>query len=454
MKGRKFTPSILILTVLLILFCALGFGGSLRASASSEEIYQKLRLFSEVLDIVQKSYVEEVNPKDLIYGAIRGMLGSLDPHSSFMTPDDYKELQIETKGSFTGIGIEITIKDGILTVVSPIEGTPAYRAGIKAGDKIIKINGKPTKNMSLFEAVKLLRGPKGTKVTISILREGWTELKDITIVRDVIPIISVRSRTLEPGYGYIRISTFQEKTSRELRKALEKLEKENNPLKGLVLDLRNNPGGLLDQAVKVADEFLDRGLIVYTNGRLKNQSMKFEATPNRHPHPYPLVVLVNEGSASASEIVAGALQDHHRAIIVGTQTFGKGSVQTIIPLEDGSAIRLTTARYYTPSGRSIQAKGITPDIIVPWAVCEPPKKKFHLIREKDLERHIPSETEKKSKKRPVPSLKEKNESPSKPPKKDTNDLRRDNQLEEALRILKSWQIFTKMRIDGAGIQPR
>jgi len=343
------------------------------ASATEEGTYEQLKLFASVYDLVQRYYVTEVEPQKLIYGAIEGMLRSLDPHSSFLKPTDYKELQIETKGSFTGIGIEISLRDGILTVVSPIEGTPAYKAGLKANDKIIKIEGKSTKNMGLIEAVKLLRGPKGTKVTISIFREGWNQLKDVTLTRDVIPIKSVRYHTLEQGYGYVRISNFQNKTSLELRKALNDLEKEGE-LKGLVLDLRNNEGGLLDQAVKVADQFLDEGLIVYTDGRIKDQIMRFTAHPDPEPSTYPIVILVNEGSASASEIVAGALQDHKRALVMGTQTFGKGSVQTIIPLEDGAAVRLTTALYYTPSGRSIQAKGIVPDIIVPFVPKKQEKK--------------------------------------------------------------------------------
>ena len=437
----------LFLVILLSLAFFLGF--SLRhsftvsaAPSDDDEIYKQLRLFSQVLDLVERSYVKEVDAKDLIYGAIQGMLSNLDPHSSFLKPDDYKELQIETKGSFTGIGIEITIRDGVLTVVAPIEGTPAWKAGLKSGDKIIKINGKLTKGMSLIEAVKLLRGPKGTKVTISIMRKGWTELKDITLVRDVIPIKSVRFYTIEPGYGYIRITNFQEKTPQELVKALEKLEKENNPMKGLIIDLRNNPGGLLDAAVRVADEFIDHGLIVYTEGRLKQQNLRFEATPNRRKHPYPVAVLVNEGSASASEIVAGALQDHKRAVIVGTRTFGKGSVQTIIPLPDGSAVRLTTAQYFTPSGRSIQAKGIEPDVVVPLLDPECLKKaeERRAIREKDLRGHLENHEAEKQKK-----TKEKKE--TLPDQKMMEHFKYDSQFQEALRLLKSWDILSQMHLD-------
>ncbi len=440
--------------MVIFLFLAFFIGFSLRqaitvSAASSDELYKQLKLFSQVLDIVQQNYIKEPNPQKLIYGAIQGMLSNLDPHSSFLKPEDYKELQIETKGSFTGIGIEITIRDGILTVVAPIEGTPAWRAGLKPGDKIIKINGKPTKGMSLVEAVKLLRGPKGTKVTISILRKGWTELKDITLVRDVIPIKSVHYCTIEPGYGYIRITNFQEKTHREVIKALNKLEKENNPMKGLIIDLRNNPGGLLESAVRVADEFLDHGLIVYTEGRLKQQSLRFEATPNARKHPYPIAVLVNEGSASASEIVAGALQDHKRAIIVGTRTFGKGSVQTIIPLPDGSAVRLTTAEYFTPNGRSIQAKGIEPDVVVPLLdpKCLKKAEEHHAIREKDLRGHIENQGNEK--------LEEKKEKPSENNSQKTltkeekmrERFKYDSQLQEALRLLKSWDILSQLRLD-------
>ncbi len=443
--------------MIVLFFMAFFIGFSLRQSitvsaASPDDLYKQLKLFSQVLDIVQQNYIKEPNPQKLIYGAIQGMLSNLDPHSSFLRPEDYKELQIETKGSFTGIGIEITLRDGILTIVAPIEGTPAWRAGLKPGDKIIKINGKPTKGMSLIEAVRLLRGPKGTKVTISILRKGWTELKDITIVRDVIPIKSVHYFTIEPGYGYIRITNFQEKTYREVIQALNKLERENDPMKGLIIDLRNNPGGLLESAVRVADEFLDHGLIVYTEGRLKPQNLRFEATPNTRKHPYPIAVLVNEGSASASEIVAGALQDHKRAIIVGTRTFGKGSVQTIIPLPDGSAVRLTTAEYFTPNGRSIQAKGIKPDVVVPLLdpSCLKRAELPHAIREKDLRGHIENhEVEKleEVKKETAKPHENKSQESSSQEIKMRERFKYDSQFQEALRLLKSWDILSQVSIE-------
>ena len=424
----------------------------LMASAATREAYEKLKLFSDVLDIVEKNYVEEVKTEDLIYGSIKGMLETLDPHSSFMTPDDFKELQVETKGVFSGIGIEITSKDGILTVVSPIEGTPAYKAGLKAGDRILKIDGKTTKNMSLTEAVKKLRGPRGTKVTISILREGWAEVKDFALVRDVIPIHSVKHKTLEESYGYVRIINFQDKTSQDLKSALDDLEQQNKPLKGLILDLRNNPGGLLDQAVKVADEFIEEGIIVYTDGRIKSQNVRFTAHGGEKPHPYPIIILVNEGSASASEIVAGALQDHKKAIILGAQTFGKGSVQTVIPLDDGSGLRLTTARYYTPGGRSIQAKGITPDIIVAsqFNLHGEEMKKIKILREKDLEHHIKNDREEAGPET-QPDIGEEVEKPdTDKDKKDDKDAgetsEEDIQLNRALQILKSWEIFSKVKV--------
>ncbi|MBW1938096.1 MAG: S41 family peptidase [Deltaproteobacteria bacterium] len=450
---EKFPKSGRYWIVIIVLICAFMVIGNYQAhqiaSAREDGTYEQLKIFGSVLDLVQRNYVEEIPPKKLIYGAVQGMLKSLDPHSSFMKPEDYKELQIETKGSFTGIGIEISLKDGILTVVSPIEGTPAYKAGLKANDKILKIEGKTTKNMTLIESVKLLRGAKGTKVTISIYREGWRRLKDVTLTRDVIPIQSVRSRILEDGYGYIRVSNFQNKTTFELKKAISELEK-GKGLKGLVLDLRNNPGGLLDQAVKVADVFLEKGLVVYTDGRIEEQKMRFEAHPNKHSHNYPIAVLVNEGSASASEIVAGALQDHKRAIILGVRTFGKGSVQTIIPLEDGSAVRLTTARYYTPNGRSIQAKGIEPDIEVPYTLQEKPKEKekiFHFPTERDLEGHLLNEEE------PIEddlsSVKDKKDKPEAVDSEvDSEEIQpppMDNQLEEAVRILKAWAIIKQIK---------
>lgn len=409
-----------------------------KTNTDDSNVYQYLRLFSNVLNIVQDNYVETVDTQRLIHGAINGMLRELDPHSSFMTPEEYKELQVETRGRFGGLGIEISMRDDILTVVAPLEGTPADRAGILAGDQIIKIDDQPTLDMTLTEAVRKMRGPKGTGVKLTIMRQGEQKPLEFDLVRDTISVQSVRFRTLEPGYAYVRISTFQSGTAQDLRKALNELEAVNDPLKGLILDLRSDPGGLLDQAVEVADEFLNQGLIVYTGGRLESQKMRFEATRNPKPRDYPIVVLVNSGSASASEIVAGALQDHNRAIIMGEPTFGKGSVQTVIPLADGSAIRLTTSLYYTPSGRSIQAKGIEPDILVvleiPSQDGEDPVDPLRRLREVDLPRHM------------------ENSKPSKDPKMDAaleesqRILAQDNQLRRALDLLKGYRIMDNIRV--------
>ena len=384
----------LIFTIIISIF-SLNFLNAKKQNPDDENLYKNLELFTKVLSIVKKDYVEDKTYKDLIYGAINGMLSSLDPHSSFLPPDSFKEMQVETKGEFGGLGIVITIKDGILTVVSPIEDTPAYKAGIKAGDKILKINGESTKDLTLMEAVKKLRGKPGTKVTISIFREGFKKLKDVTITRAIIKIKSVKKKMYENNIAYIRITQFQERTTRDLKKALKDLQKEYGEIKGLVLDLRNNPGGLLSQAVGVSDVFLKKGLIVYTKGRVENSSYKFFAHDDGDEGNYPIVVVVNAGTASASEIVSGALQDHKRAIIIGTQTFGKGSVQTIIPMDDGSAIRLTTAKYYTPSGRSIQAEGIKPDIEVPQRKLEKKKDTDEfIVREKNLKGHFENDKEK------------------------------------------------------------
>ena len=335
-----------------------------RAQALPDDTYKELQTFANVIAIVQKNYVEPVSTKDLINGAITGMLASLDPHSAYLTPDLYHDLEVETRGSFGGLGIEITVKNDILTVVAPIDGTPAAKAGIKSGDQIVKIDNDFTKGMTLTDAVKRMRGPKGSKIHLTMHREGIPDLFTVTVTRDVIRIDSVKAKDLKDGYDYIRISTFQDGSDTDMEHALDKFRKENHGhIKGLVLDLRDNPGGLLNQAVSIGDDLLDGGLVVYTQGRQENQQQKYFAHKKKNFDDFPMVVLVNGGSASASEIVAGALQDQRRAIIVGTQTFGKGSVQTILPLDDESALRLTTARYYTPNGRSIQAVGITPDVI-------------------------------------------------------------------------------------------
>ncbi|HEY3348136.1 MAG TPA: S41 family peptidase, partial [Nitrospirota bacterium] len=384
------TRASIIIAFVFVLGISLG-SVMVRYSQADNATYDNLRIFAEVLSMVQKNYVEEVNTKDLIYSAVKGMLNSLDPHSSFMTPEMYKEMQVDTKGEFGGLGIQIGVKDKMLTVISPIEDTPAYRAGIKAGDKVVKIDGQNTKDMTLTEAVDKMRGIKGTNVTLSIFREEFEKPKDFTLTRDVIKIKSVKSKLIDGDIGYVKINQFQEKTDTDLDKALKEFDDKN--IKGLIVDLRNDPGGLLNMAVDVAGEFLPPGkLVVYIKGRSGEKDEFF--TNNKSPRAdVPIVVLVNEGSASASEIVAGCLQDWGRAVIMGTQTFGKGSVQTVIGLSDGSGLRLTTAKYYTPKDRSIQNTGIKPDIEVkqPQAV-EAKKDDMHMLREKDLERHLNNET--------------------------------------------------------------
>jgi len=439
----------IILLILLVFLSGItiGLGQSHKVSALTNTVYEDLKVFTDVLGLVQKEYVEETKPKDLVQGAIKGMLETLDPHSAFLPPSAFKEMQEDTKGRFEGLGIEITVKDGVLTVVSPIEDTPAFKAGILAGDQILKIEAETTKDMNLLEAVKRLRGPKGSKVTITIMREGFGKPREFTLVREVIPIRSVRHELLEKHYGYIRISQFQEKTDADFDKALKALEEESKgTLKGLILDLRNDPGGLLDQAVKIADRFLDSGIIVSVEGRKEDQKMKFYAHPQGTIPLYPLVVLINSGSASGSEIVAGAVQDHGRGILLGTQTFGKASVQTIYPLKDGSGLRLTTARYYTPNGRSIQAKGIIPDIVVnpvkpeeTKEVAAPPNHPM----EKDLERHL-SDPEKTPSKEPEKALPKEKEKPRKEEVKEKEKKPADNQLDRGLDLLKSWEIFKKL----------
>jgi carboxyl-terminal processing protease len=349
--------SLLVVLTLLV-------GGSVASkSTESGATYEQLRLFTEVLSIVQNQYVDEVPPRELIYSAIKGTLRGLDPHSSFLDPESYREMQVETSGSFGGLGIEITLRDDVLTVVTPIDGTPAHRAGLAPGDRIVKIDGILTKDMQLSDAVKKMRGRPSTKVVITVVREGWAESRDFEITREQIRVQSVRTHDLGNGIGYLRVRQFQEQTAHDVEMALDKFNK--GGMKALVLDLRNNPGGLLTAAVEVSEKFLDDGkLVVYTEGRVRNQNMRFSAHAKNPLNSLPMVVLVNQGSASASEIVAGALQDYNRAVLVGTQTFGKGSVQTIIPLSDGSGLRLTTAKYFTPKGRSIHGKGITPDIVV------------------------------------------------------------------------------------------
>jgi carboxyl-terminal processing protease len=350
----------------------------------------ELRAFSEVFGRIKNNYVEPVEDKVLLQNAIRGMLTGLDPHSTYLDLEDFQELREGTTGEFGGLGIEVTMEDGFVKVVSPIDDTPAAKAGVLAGDLIIRLDDTPVKGMTLGEAVDIMRGQPDTNILLTIIREGEDKPLKIELTRAIIKVKSVKSRMLEPGFGYVRISTFASRTGASLKEAITNLKTENNgPLKGLVLDLRNNPGGLLDAAVEVSDTFLTKGLIVYTDGRVEDSKQKFNATPDDYLDGAPIVVLVNGGSASASEIVSGALQDHHRAVILGTKTFGKGSVQTVMPLTNDTAVKMTTARYYTPSGRSIQAEGIVPDIEVGGLrVSEVENSEFTPLREKDLSKHL------------------------------------------------------------------
>ncbi|MBI4737650.1 MAG: S41 family peptidase [candidate division NC10 bacterium] len=408
-------------------------GGVQHGTTAIEDTYEKLKVFTEILSLVQSNYVDEVKSRELIYGAVKGMLETLDPHSAFMPPETFREMQVETQGIFGGLGIEITVKDRTLTVVAPIEGTPADRAGIQPGDRIIKIEGQPTKDMTLMDAVRKLRGPKGSKVTITILREGSLEPLDVTLVREVIEVKSVRSKELGDGIYYVRVSSFQERTSKDLERVLEQAQKAGST--ALVLDLRNDPGGLLNQAVTVTDMFLDKGqLIVYTQGRIKNQDLRFTAEHSNGFPRWPMVVLVNGGSASASEIVAGALQDWKRAVILGTKTFGKGSVQTVIPLSDGSGLRLTTAKYFTPRGRSIHGTGIMPDIIV-----EPPKPEVSTQRQREEEARRLAPAERPREQR----IGDQEGEGVEIGRRDVVDLQKDVQLQRAMEILKATRILER-----------
>ncbi|MDA8140983.1 MAG: S41 family peptidase [Desulfobacteraceae bacterium] len=457
MFGSRNTSRWVMALVIILAIAVFAPGAYRLLAAEKEETYQGLKLFTDAIDIVQKDYVDEVQPKTLIENAIQGMVSSLDPHSSLLTPDAFKELQIDTQGEFTGIGIHVTMRDNLVTVISPIEGTPAYEAGIKAGDKIIKVDGTTTDNLN--DAVKRMRGPKGTEVTITIVREGEPKPMDFKLIRDVIPIHSVKAVQLQPGYGYVWITHFRENTLEDLLAALQKLEKADPPMKGLVLDLRDNPGGVLNQAIDVSDVFIDEGVIMTSKGRLKRHTKTYMATKSNPPRTYPMVVLINGGSASASEIVAGALQDSKRALLLGTTTFGKGSVQAIENLSDGYALKLTVARYYTPSGRSIQAKGVEPDIVVPHQIItEEVADKDRTFKERDLANHLESEggenapepKDKPKEKAPEPKdSKSKDKEGAKPVRSrvsplNAEQLLKDNQVRRALDILISHDIFKKL----------
>ena len=426
---------LLIITAVVIgvLGAALAVGVVSSQIVNAQGTYEDLRSFVDVLNVIKKNYVDEVKTKDLVSGAIKGMLSSLDPHSGYMSPEAFKEFQVETKGEFGGLGIQISMKDSILTVIAPIEDTPAYMAGIKAGDKILKIDGESTKNMSIQDAVSKMRGPKGKPVTLNIFREGWTEPKDIPIVRDIIKIKSVKAKMLKDEIGYIKLTQFQEMTSDDLTKALKDLKEKG--MKSIILDLRNDPGGLLNSAVDVAGQFLPpKKLVVYIKGRTGDKIEYFTEGDDPTYTDLPMVVLVNQGSASASEIVAGALKDWNRAVIVGIQTFGKGSVQTLIPLSDGAGLRLTTAKYYTPSGVSIQNVGITPDIVVKLEAKD--GKGISVIREKDLEGHLQNEKN-------IQAPDDEDKVPLEVQEKD------DVQLQRAIDALKTWEVIDKLKKKAA-----
>ncbi len=436
-------PWLRIMTALVIIF----FGSGVYSSgiAGDEKTYQSLKIFADVLQEIESNYVDTVDTEKLIQSAIKGMVVSLDPHSTFMPPEAFDELQDDTKGEFGGIGIVITLKKGILTVISPIEGTPAYEAGVQAGDVIIKIDGTSTKDMELWESVKMMRGPRGETVVITIVRDGEPEPMDFSLKRDIIPMESVRSDFIAPGYGYVWITNFRTNTTDDMEKALKKLEA-GQDLKGMIIDLRNNPGGLLNQAVEISDLFLEEGLIVSIKGRLEKHTEEFKATPNETKRNYPIVVLINGGSASASEIVAGALQDHKRAVILGSTSFGKGSVQSVRPLREGFGIKYTIARYYTPNGTSIQAEGIKPDIEVEHSIIEPKKEKKketvfdRMLREKDLKNHLEPEASEEE------TTQEKKDKEKKPAKGllDFERLKRDSQVKRALDILLGYEVFISL----------
>ena len=415
------------LGIVLILCALAGTPGTTKA----DEKYEPLKQFSQVMDLIERTYVREVSREELVQGAIKGMLKNLDPHSAYLDRESFQDMQVETSGEFTGIGIEITLMNGKLTVVSPIEDTPAYRAGLQSGDVILEIDGESTQDISIMDAVHKIRGPKGEAVVLTVMHPDSNRPEKIEVVRDVIPLNSIKTEILETGYHYLRITNFNENTTEELNTALKKIR---NSTQGIVLDLRNNPGGLLNQAVSVTDAFLSKGQIVYTKGKVKQSRMSFSAEEAESDIGAPIVVLINSGTASASEIVAGALQDHKRALIIGERSFGKGSVQTIIPLADGAGIKLTTARYYTPNGRSIQAEGIVPDLKVPFVPVKADEQRRPLprLREKDLSGHL-----KKEQTQDADTQLEQAE-------KVNRMLKQDNQLRLGLQILKGMPVIKEL----------
>ncbi len=421
--------------------------------------YENITLFQKVVNFIEQNYVEEVKNKDLIYGAIKGMMETLDAHSNFLPPEIFKDMKSDTSGKFGGVGIEVGLKDSQLTVISPIEDTPAFRAGIKAGDRIVKISGESTKGLSLVEAIAKMRGKKGGEVNVTIWRKGWEKPKDFKLVREEIKIATVKSESLEPGYLYARLTNFNEHSSDDLKKSMVNFEKNSDKtdhkIKGMILDLRGNPGGLLDQAVDVSSLYIDEGAVVSTSGRSKDSKEVKYAKKGMARKDFPVAVLVNGSSASASEIVAGALQDHKRAVIMGQPTFGKGSVQTVVELQPDVGLKLTIARYYTPSGRSIQLKGIQPDVILDnfdQKVLDAAKKKGEAYREKDLKNHMSSDSD-------DDELIAENTPSEKPVEKDKSTdykpfiAKEDYQVREALNYIKSYQIFRAAELTPSKFDP-
>jgi len=441
-KSLLFTGVLFLLVVLVV-----GISREQRVQATGET-YDQLNIFSEVLHLVQQNYVEDVDTKKMIYGAVKGMLDALDPHSTFMEPDTYKELQVDTRGKFGGIGIQIALRDKQLTIIAPIEDTPGDKAGLKSGDVIVKVDNQWTKDMSLMDAVKLMRGEPGTDVTLTIMRKGFKKPRNFAITRAIIKVKSVKHKVMEQEIGYIRLSQFQQGSSKEVENALKKLLKEGQ-VNSIILDMRNNPGGLLDEAVEISGKFLPKGtLVVYTKGRTQDRS-DYKVTGDYDIPRVPMVVLVNGGSASASEIVSGALQDWGRAIVMGTQTFGKGSVQTVVPLSDGSGLRLTTAKHYTPRDKSIQNVGIAPDIVVEERlVVKNGDSAAHRLKEADLKNHLdnPEMDEENgltipdgSEPRGVQDMDANGDEPEESPEA------KDYQLQEAISLLKAWKVFEEKK---------
>jgi len=456
-RNRRSAGAFVAVVLALLVGCLIGYSFDNRSMAQAQsEPYDELKVFTEVLAHIQNKYVEEVDPEQLIDGAIRGMMDTLDPHSSFMKRRSYEELKVDTRGEFGGIGIQVSVRDHKLVVIAPIDGTPGDRAGIQAGDQIVMVDGTATKDLTMLEAVDKMRGPKGSKVTLTLVRgDKEDEPIDVVITRDIIKIESVRARMLEPGIGYVRITQFQEQSGPDLKTHLGELQDEG--MKSLVLDLRNNPGGLLTAAVEVVEQFVPEGkMVVYVQGRDGKREEYYSHAAHSHSD-LPIVVLVNQGSASASEIVSGALQDLGRGVVVGTQSFGKGSVQTVLPLSDQSGLRLTTAKYYTPAGRSIQSVGITPDIVVDQDLTReiPAARKKAFLHERELEEGGGKAPEAKAEpkgikephiaqgieKSPTIGGEEPGAEPEVPLAPEDEAYLKDNQLQAAVDLLKGWRIL-------------